>query len=95
MRQVIIYHYKLSNKKHDCHRLPLLSQGGENIISGGIWEITGMVLYSRIGVYVLSSKVLPQEERGKEREKGGGNTTQKWVLGDTWPLASGAARSSI
>jgi len=54
-----------------------------------------MVLYSRIGIYVLSSKVLPQEERGKEREKGGGNTTQKWVLGDTWPLASGAARSSI
>jgi len=28
---------------------------------------------------VLSLKVLPQEERGEKRGKGGGNTMQKWV----------------
>ena len=35
MLQVIVYHYKLSNKKHGRRRLPLLSRGGGNIISDG------------------------------------------------------------
>ena len=60
MLQIIVYHYKSSNKKHGRRRLPLLSRRGGNIISGGGTQ------YNRNVCWPLFSH---QGERGTRDER--------------------------